>query len=207
MKHPSSRELFRYWTELRGPRPAPQRKEIDPVAVRKVLGDSLILSFDPPTGHPVRLAGTRVCAVFCREIKDAPFLDLWDEESRPLLRSLLLNTAEEAIGVVAGAVGHTLAEPNVPLEILLLPVATEPSLRGQLIGILAPLGNHFWIGVTPVEAMTLGAFRLLRPEPPALPPPSGRGMRQLARFTVYEGGIADKHPAAHGTPSPDPSPA
>ncbi len=204
MKHPSSRELFRYWTELRGPRPAPQRKEIDPAAVRRVLGDSLILSLDPGTGHPIRLAGTRVCAVFCREIKDTSFLDLWDEESRPLLRSLLLITAEEAIGVVAGAVGHTLAEPTVPLEMLLLPVVTEPSLRGQLIGILAPLGNHFWIGVTPVEAMTLGAFRILRPEPPALARPSARGMRQLARFTVYDGGIADKQPVAPGTLAPDP---
>ena len=30
MKHPSNRELFAYWNEKRGPRPAPDRAEIEP---------------------------------------------------------------------------------------------------------------------------------------------------------------------------------
>jgi hypothetical protein len=47
MKHPSNRELFDYWNEQRGSRLAPERDEIDPHAIRRVLADMFILSFEP----------------------------------------------------------------------------------------------------------------------------------------------------------------
>ena len=42
MKPSSSWEMFRYWTELRGRRIAPER-ESDLIALRKILGDSIVL--------------------------------------------------------------------------------------------------------------------------------------------------------------------
>ena len=74
MKHTSTRELFAYWDRRRGRRPAPERGEIEPGPIRRVLGDTFILSFDEPAGHPFRLAGTRVCALFCRELKGEGFV-------------------------------------------------------------------------------------------------------------------------------------
>ena len=46
MKQASSRELFGYWTAKRGSRPAPERGEIEPSAIRRALGDVFILEFD-----------------------------------------------------------------------------------------------------------------------------------------------------------------
>ena len=69
MKHAASRELYAYWEGKRGSRPAPERAEIDPGAIRGALGDTFILALDRGAGHPLRLAGTRVCALFGREIK------------------------------------------------------------------------------------------------------------------------------------------
>ena len=43
MKHPSNRELFNYWNERRGPRLAPERADIEPSAIRHVLGDTFVL--------------------------------------------------------------------------------------------------------------------------------------------------------------------
>ena len=77
MKHAASRELYAYWEERRGTRPAPERAEIEPGAIRGVLSDAFILALDGSAGHPVRLAGTRVCALFGRELKGESFLDLW----------------------------------------------------------------------------------------------------------------------------------
>lgn len=197
MKHPSSRELFRYWSELRSRRLVPKREDVDPAALRKVLGDSLILSFDPRAGHPIRLAGTRVCALFGRELKAAPFVSLWDVESQPLLRSLLGEIAAEASGVVAGAIGRARSEKAAPLEMLLLPIADGS--HTQIIGALAPLVVPYWIGVIPVEAMTLDVFRLVLPEtaaPAARQPPA---RRPAARFVVYEGGASGKDAGVHSS--------
>src|SRR5215469_2101579 len=70
MKHAACRELYAYWDERRGKRPAPERAEIEPGAIRHVLSDALILGLDAGTGHPFRLAGTRMCALFGRELKN-----------------------------------------------------------------------------------------------------------------------------------------
>lgn len=193
MKHPSSRELFRYWTALRGRRLAPDREEIDPAALRSVLGDSVLLSFDPAAGHPVRLAGTRVCALFGREMKGEPFLAIWDRDGRPLVESLIAAVADETTGVVAGALARTRDHGTAPIELLLLPLAQGISLRSRLIGVLAPLAVPYWIGSERVETLALGAFRHLIADPPRLSrPPARLRDRGAARFVVYEGGAAGK---------------
>ena len=107
MKQASSRELYGYWIARRGSRPAPERGEIEPSAIRKALGDVFILEFDRHLGHPFRLAGTRVCALFGRELRDQPFLDLWDADSRTALTDLMATVGEETAGVVASANART----------------------------------------------------------------------------------------------------
>ena len=39
MKHPSSRALYAYWNTLRAGRAAPERGELNPGAIRTILGD------------------------------------------------------------------------------------------------------------------------------------------------------------------------
>jgi hypothetical protein len=104
MRHSSVRELFDYWNERRGRRVAPERGDIEPGDIRGVLADTFILAFDPPASHPFRIAGTRVCALFGRELKGEAFVDLWTAESRPLVRDLLAVVARETIGVLGALV-------------------------------------------------------------------------------------------------------
>src|SRR2546428_3264332 len=103
MKHPSVCELFDYWTEQRGRRAMPERADIEPAAIRRALADTFILSFEPAMGHPFRVAGTRVCALFGREIKGEGFLHLFSHAARRELRALIAIVAEESVGVVASA--------------------------------------------------------------------------------------------------------
>ena len=82
MKHPSNRELFEYWNERRGTRPAPERADIEPGAIRHVLGDTFVIEVNRTDNHLFRLAGTRLCALFGRELKAESFTRLWQRSGQ-----------------------------------------------------------------------------------------------------------------------------
>ena len=149
MKHAASRELYAYWEEKRGTRPAPERAEIEPGAIRGVLSDAFILALDRSAGHPVRLAGTRICALFGREIKGESFLDLWASASRPTMEGLLSILSDECTGTVAGVTGQNEDGETIDLELLLLPLGIRRPSFARAIGVLAPLKIPPWLGASP----------------------------------------------------------
>ena len=89
MKHPSNRELFDYWNERRGHRLAPERADIEPSAIRKVLGDTFVLDTAAGGNNLFRIAGTRLCALFGRELKGESFLKLWQRSGQTAIRELI----------------------------------------------------------------------------------------------------------------------
>src|ERR1043165_2109422 len=123
MKQASSRELFGYWTARRGKSRAPDRGEIEPSAIRRALGDVFVLEFDQNDGHPFRLAGTRVCALFGRELKNEPFLHLWTADARPAAAQLVTAVAEDTSGAVPSVTGRPAEGWSQDLELLPLPLA------------------------------------------------------------------------------------
>ena len=82
MKHPVSREFFTYWESKRGEARAPERGDVDPSALRELLGDIFVLSYDDAATYPFRVAGTRVCALFGHDVKDASFPALFARRHR-----------------------------------------------------------------------------------------------------------------------------
>lgn len=188
MKHAASRELYAYWQELRGRRPAPERAEIEPGAIREVLSDAFILALDHAAGYPFRLAGTRVCALFCRELKGESFVRLWDETSRRTVLDLLAILADEWVGTVAGATAHTRSGELVELELLLLPLAASRPSLARTIGVLAPLKMPQSIGLGPIGALTLGSRRHLGAAAEKRLLPRFLTPRSRRSFVVYDGG-------------------
>src|SRR5258708_37670535 len=93
MKHPSSREFFAYWDEKRGAARAPDRSEIEPGAGRELLGDIFVLSYDATSGHPFRVAGTRVCALAGRDLKDRSFSALFAPDARREIEDIITAAA------------------------------------------------------------------------------------------------------------------
>jgi len=188
MKHLGSRELYAYWEQRRGARAAPERDEIEPGAIRGVLSDAFILALDRAAGHPLRLAGTRICALFGRELKGESFTALWALPSRSVVSSLLAILADESIGTVAGVKTQNSAGEEINLELLLLPLGARRQNLARAIGILAPLNAPEWLGQSPVGALTLGTRRHVGAsiENRLLPRFVTRGARR--HLTVYEGG-------------------
>src|SRR3954467_13277041 len=121
MKHPSSREFFAYWDEKRGLARAPDRSEMEPGAVRELLGDIFVLSYDPSAGYPFRVAGTRVCALLGCDQKGKRFSALFKPESRREIEDIIGVVAEEMLAAVAGITATSQDGAVAHLELLLLP--------------------------------------------------------------------------------------
>jgi len=195
MKHASTRAVFANWNERRGHRPAPSRADIDPVAIRHALGDTFMLSADFADQLRFRLAGTRVCSLFCREIKGEMIAELWAENSRKVIDEVLAIVTAETEGVVAGLTGHAADGANTELEMLLLPLARSGPGRTGLIGALAPTAPPYWIGEKPIVEIALNTVRHLGAQSganaaPRLAP-AGDTVELRHGFTVYTGGRAD----------------
>ncbi len=191
MKHASSRELFDYWNKQRALRCAPERSDIEPGAIRHILADTFILAYDMRSGHPFRIAGTRVCAAFGRELKGESFAGLWAASSKTLLRDLLTIVGQESVGVVAGVSGEC-ATGVLDLELVLLPLSHRGRTDVRVLGALTPVETPYWLGTSTLSPLTLGPLRYLTPEHTipvirhAMPiAPAGRARRG---FVVYDGG-------------------
>ena len=89
--------------------------------------------------HQFRLAGTRVCALFAREIKGEAFNALWSEASREHVEELLAAVIDENVGTVAGIIGRTEVATKWNWRLLLLPLAHAGHARVRALGVLAPL--------------------------------------------------------------------
>ena len=192
MRHPSTKELFDYWNRGRGNRAVPDRADIEPAAIRRVLADTFMLSVDARAGHPFRIAGTRVCATFGRELKNEAFLNLWAAESRQEVRDLLDVVTNEAVGAVAGARGTTTEGTAHDVEVLVLPLSHRGLTNARVLGALAPLDQAYWLGGWALGNLTLGTMRYLGP---AVLKGAGRHAgRPTGRihhgFVVYDGGQA-----------------
>jgi len=168
MKHSSIRELFEYWNERRGLRAAPERGDIEPGAIRRILADTFMLAFDERAGHPFRIAGTRVCAAFGRELKGEGFVDLWAAENQDLIRDILAIVAQETIGVVLSARGQSVANKVGPggslnFEVIILPLSHRGRTNARVVGALAPVETPYWLGTSALGPLTLGTHRYLDP--------------------------------------------
>lgn len=182
MKHPSSRQFFAYWDAKRGDARAPDRSEIEPGAVRELLGDIFVLSYDNEAGYPFRVAGTRVCALLGRDLKDASFSALFTEDGRREIEDIITYVAEEMLPAIAGVTAASEDGKTAHLELLLLPFNNRAHAPISLTGLLAPFEDD--LGT--IKDFKVTSWRYLHTPQKLVP----RALRKLAiarGFMVYEG--------------------
>ena len=102
MKHAATRDLYCYWDSLRGARTAPERVDIDPGAIRRILGDTFIVEVDDARAYPFRLAGTRLCAMMGHELRGWSLLESWADADRREMARLLAAVSDDSAAVVVG---------------------------------------------------------------------------------------------------------
>lgn len=182
MKHPSSRGFFAYWDKKRGEARAPDRSEVEPSAVRELLGDIFVLSYDHESGFPFRVAGTRVCALLGRDLKDQGFTELFAAGGRREIEDIITVVAEEMLPAIAGITATAQDGQTAHLELLLLPFNTRAHAPISLTGVLAPFEGD----VALLRDFRLTSYRYIHLPRKLVP----RALRKLAiarGFMVYEG--------------------
>ena len=182
MKHPSSRAFFAYWDGKRGSARAPDRSDMEPGAVRELLGDIFVLSCDADAGYPFRVAGTRVCALLGGDLKEKSFSALFESESRPEIEEIIAAVAEETLPAVAGVTTTAPDGSLAHLELLLLPFNSRAHAPISLTGLLAPFDG------SPRAAgkLKLSSWRYLH-QPQKFVPRALRKLQIARGFMVYEG--------------------
>ena len=183
MKHPSSREFFTYWDEKRGDARAPDRSEIEPGAVRELLGDIFVLSYDAACGYPFRVAGTRVCALLGCDLKDRSFSTLFMPDGRREVEDIIAVVSEEMLAAVAGITATSEDGSPAHLELLLLPFNARAHAPLSLTGLLAPFGG----GHSVLREFKLTSWRYLGHPPQRFVPRALRKLKIARGFMVYEG--------------------
>lgn len=205
MRQAVTKELFAYWSRLKGARSAPDRADIDPSAIRHLLADAFIIEIDAGLSFPIRLCGTRLNAFWLREQKGRSFLDLWRAEDRRNVAAALLTVIDGVAPIVAGAraasaQGEDRGEDRgagLEFELLLLPLRHFGKTHSRLLGSLCAASQPEWLGkavarpleLTSLRVIDLGAEakRARRPDGlPILPP----AIAKRPHFIVHEGGKA-----------------
>lgn len=183
MKHPASREFFEYWDGKRGHGRAPERADFEPNAVRELLGDIFVLSCDTNAGYPFRVAGTRLSAVFGRDLKDTSFAGLFAAGSRSEIQEIVATVADEMLPAIAGLTAISQRGALSHLELLLLPFNSRAHAPISLTGLLAP----FEATDSVLGELKLTSFRYIHPPSESLLPRALRKLKVARGFMVYEG--------------------
>ncbi|MGP9811398.1 PAS domain-containing protein [Rhodopseudomonas sp. NSM] len=184
MKHPSSRAFFAYWDSQRGHAPAPERSDIEPGAIRELLGDIFVLSCDAAAGYPFRVAGTRLSALLGRDLKGESLPGLFGGDSRRECEDILGVVADESLALVAGVTSSSPAGAVAHLELLLLPFAPRLHTPLTMTGLLAPLGPR---SAGDIGALRLTTWRTLGRQSRRLRPRVLRKWEVARGLMVYEG--------------------
>ena len=175
MKLAPSLELYAYWDALRGARGAPERNDIEPGAIRGVLADTFILEYSCERGFPLRVVGSRTNALFCRELRGEPFLELWAPDQAEEIQRIVESAADGAQPFLIGARGAPEGAADLDLEVLILPLRHHGATHARALGCFAPSASAPWFGLLPMRPLEIASLRAL-----SVAPASGFAQRQRA---------------------------
>ena len=183
MKHPSNQQFFAYWNEKRGEGRAPDRGDFKPDAVRQLLGDIFVLACDEASRYPFRVAGTRICALLGRDLKDRSFSELFIQDGRREIEDIIAVVTEEMLAAVAGITATSADGAPAHLELLLLPFSHRAHAPVSLTGLLAPFESRHSV----LSDFKLTSWRYLHPPAQRLVPRAIRKFKLARGLMVYEG--------------------
>ncbi len=199
---PASAALHAYWNRLRGPRRAPHRRDLHPAELGPTLSHTFVIEGGGDGKAFFRLAGSGIFELFQRELRTLDWLTLFGEQSRPRAESCARAVLGGAEVALVRLDGRTARHRVVPLEILLLPLATEPGDPPRAVGTLVACDRPYWLGAQPLTELSVRDAELFPAAAgvasggetggPSRPNPWRHGpIRRLRHLALYLGGRTD----------------
>ena len=137
MFHSNTEQLIDYWRERRGPHETPARSSIDPRDIADVLPQVFMLGRLAPGQYRVRLAGGFIADLYGRELRQADFMRLWEDQARTPLQLALEALRRHPEPIVIDAEARTQVGA-MRLEVLLAPLTGPGGQLDRLIGLYQP---------------------------------------------------------------------
>lgn len=156
-------QLYTYWNTLRQEKKAPHRFDVDPSQITSLLSEAFILEYKSYDDYSFRLAGTKVCKQFGRELKNNNFMDLWSLKDQQDIKNLMFCiTTDAAVGVcnftAEAENGH-----NIDYEMILLPLLHHDHSISRIIGTMVTNSQTYWLGTSPFQRCELQNITLFWP--------------------------------------------
>ena len=163
MNQNGSITLFQYWNRLRDGRPAPKRSEVEPADIKSLLADTFILERDTRGQAVFRLAGTRLCAYYGRELKGFSFPSLWREKDQRLVSRLIHGVFDQKSVVLITFEGFSRSGRSNRFELLALPLDGGVE-SPRCLGVISAVEKPFWLGADPITDALIDSIRVVDPE-------------------------------------------
>ena len=160
MKLDGSIALFQYWNRLRAGRPAPKRTEIEPPHNKTLLADTVNREKDARGEAVFRLAGTRLCATYGRELKGFAFASLWQEKDQRMIARLAHSAFAFKSVVVVSYHGVSRNERTNEFELVLLPLDGGVE-NPRCLGAATACERPFWLGADPIVEAQIDSVRVI----------------------------------------------
>ena len=159
--------------------------------IAAVLPETFIVEGTGALGYRFRLAGTRICEQFGRELRGADLLSLWEDADRDAVASLLRNVVADGVVGYGRFRAYSCTNRQASFEFVLLPLIHTGDTINRVLGAITAIEPPFWLGAEPLLRQEILELNLHWPDGhPALPAPASEvvsiGSR---RFRVLEGGL------------------
>ena len=201
----TTRAIYQHWSAVKGNRDIPNRRDIAPAALQHFLPDLFILEQLPGGGVSFRLAGTRLCSLFGRELRTTSFERLFPVDLRPRILRICHNITSQRTPAVLHAAAYGRSVQATLVEITLLPMTSHTSRADRIFGAFCPLAavqpldmplRHLLLKT--VEAIPMALADVDAAEAlPANPATSvvavrrhefGQAVRRILHLKVFDGG-------------------
>jgi hypothetical protein len=194
MQQPTSLQLYAYWDRVRNGRFAPRRFEVEPAKIAALLPETFIAEGAGLLGCRFRLAGTKICEQFGRELRGADLLSLWQDNDRDAVASLLRTVLTDGAVGYGNFTAYTRSERHAGFEFVLLPLIHTGDHINRILGAITAIEPPFWLGSEPLVRQEIVALNLHWPDGgPAFMAQSGAEVISLAsrRFRAVERGLGE----------------
>lgn len=139
MMHAHARTLVSYWDSRRRTDAVPARADIAAADLRDLLGNLFMLQRHDPSHHVFRLAGTRLCDLHQRELREQNFLSFWRGYDREHMKLLLESVLANAAPGRGYATAETISGDRIDIEMVFTPLASKAGCVDRVLGLYQPL--------------------------------------------------------------------
>lgn len=141
MRQTATTKILSYWDSLKADDSVPAASAIDPRALKTHLSDLFMLERLDRAVFAFRLAGTRMCQRFGRELRDHDFVRLFPAAQQGEVLAELGRALQKGDSIVLKASAVTLDGTTTGAEIVLMPLTDAEGRVVRLLGALLPDDN------------------------------------------------------------------